>query len=54
MSQDKLIKLKCSETGDIMFTTVNKKNRIDPKDKLELMKYNKKLRKRTLWKEMKK
>lgn len=51
MSQDKLIKLKCSETGDILYTT---KNRKTVANKLELKKYNSRLRKRTLYKEVKK
>lgn len=51
MSQDKLIKIKCQETGDILYTTRNKKN---GDKKLELKKYNPKLRKHTVHKEIKK
>jgi large subunit ribosomal protein L33 len=51
MSQDKLVKIKCQETGDIIYTTRNKKN---GDKKLELKKYCSKLRKHTVWKELKK
>ncbi|MCB9806085.1 50S ribosomal protein L33 [Candidatus Nomurabacteria bacterium] len=51
MSQDKLVKLKCSETGDIRYTRKNKKT---VEKKLELKKYNPRLRKKTVWKETKK
>ena len=52
MSQDKLIRIKCTETGDIKYTTKNKKTAEGKK--LELKKYNKKLRKPTVYKELKK
>jgi large subunit ribosomal protein L33 len=51
MSQDKLIKIKCSETGHIRFTRKNKKN---TEKKLELKKYNPELRRPTVYKEVKK
>ena len=51
MSQDKLVKIKCQETGDIQYTRKNKKG---VERKLELKKFNKKVRKRTTWKETKK
>jgi ribosomal protein L33 len=51
MSQDKLIKIKCTETGDILYTRKNKKG---VERKLELKKFNKKLKKRTIYKETKK
>lgn len=51
MSQDKLIKLKCSETGDIRYTRRTKRVGAE---KLELKKYNPTLRKVTVYKEMKK
>jgi len=51
MSQDRLIKIKCTETGDQIWTRKNKKT---TEGKLELKKYNPKLRKHTVWKEMKK
>ena len=50
MSQDNLVKMKCPETGDYVYTRRNKKST----EKLELMKFNKKLRKHTLHKEVKK
>ena len=53
MSQDALTKMKCTETGDFWYTRKNKKGEAAA-EKLELMKYNKKLRKRTLYKETKK
>jgi ribosomal protein L33 len=51
MSQDKLVKLKCAETGAVRYTRKNKKT---VEKKLELRKYNSKLRKYTVWKEAKK
>lgn len=45
-----LIALECTESGDRMYVT--EKNRINSPDKLQLMKFNKKLRKRTLHKEV--
>jgi large subunit ribosomal protein L33 len=51
MSQDKLVKIKCVETGEIRYTTRNKKGE---SEKLDLKKFSKKLRKPATWKEMKK
>jgi len=51
MSQDKLVKIKCTETGHIRYTRRNKKGE---SEKLELKKYNPELRKATVYKEMKK
>jgi large subunit ribosomal protein L33 len=51
MSQDKLVKIKCQETGDVKYTRRNKKN---SDKKLELKKYSSRLRKHTTWKELKK
>lgn len=51
MSQEKLVKIKCTETGDILYTRKNKKG---VERKLELKKFNKKLKKRTIYKETKK
>lgn len=51
MSQDNLIKIKCQETGQIKYTRKNKKG---VERKLEVKKFNKTLRKRTIWKESKK
>ena len=51
MSQDKLIKIKCQETGQIKYT---RKNRKTTERKLELRKYNATLRKHTVYKEIKK
>ena len=45
-----LIGLECSETG--MRSYVTAKNRINTEGKMELMKYNPKLRKHTLHKEV--
>jgi len=45
-----LIGLECTETG--MRSYVSQKNRINTTDKVELMKYNPKLRKHTLHKEV--
>ncbi len=47
-----IIALECTETG--MRTYVTKKNRMNTPDKLELKKYNPKLRKYTLHKEVQK
>ncbi len=43
--------LKCSESGDINYTTT--KNTKNVTEKLELMKYSTRLKKRTLHKEVK-
>ena len=51
MSQDKLVKIKCTETGDVLYTRKNKKG---VERKLELKKFNTKLKKRTVYKESKK
>lgn len=48
----RLIALECTETG--MRTYVSEKNVINTPGKLELMKYNPKLRKHTLHKEVQK
>lgn len=45
-----LIGLECTETG--MRTYVTQKNKVNSPDKLELKKYNPKLRKHTLHKEV--
>ena len=52
MSQDNLVKLKCSETatGHTVYSRRNKKKT----EKLELMKFNKVVRRHTLHKEVKK
>ena len=47
-----LIALQCTETG--MRTYVSQKNKINTPDKLQLMKYNPKLKKHTLHKEIQK
>jgi large subunit ribosomal protein L33 len=47
-----LIAMECSETGARSYIT--SKNRINTEGKLELKKYNKKLRKHTLCKEVQK
>lgn len=52
MAQDKLIKIKCQKTGDIIYTRKNKKT--DEGKKLELKKYNPRLKKYTTWVETKK
>lgn len=49
MSQDTLIKLQCTETGHVIFSRKNKKI----KERLELSKYNPKLRKHSMYKETK-
>lgn len=51
MSQDKLVKIKCAETKEVLYTRRNKKN---GDKKLELKKYSPKLRKIATFKEMKK
>jgi large subunit ribosomal protein L33 len=51
MSQDRLVKIKCQDTGEVKYTRRNKKT---SDKKLELKKYSAKLRKHTVWKEMKK
>lgn len=51
MSQDRLIKIKCQETGQVKYT---RKNRKTTERKLELKKYNPILRKHTVHKEIKK
>ncbi|HAI62623.1 TPA: 50S ribosomal protein L33 [candidate division WWE3 bacterium] len=45
-----IVGLECTETG--MRSYVTQKNRINTTDKVELMKYNPKLRKHTLHKEV--
>ncbi|AHB40217.1 MAG: plastid/chloroplast ribosomal protein L33 [uncultured bacterium] len=45
-----LIGLECTETG--MRSYISQKNRINTTDKVELMKYNPRLRKHTLHKEV--
>ena len=47
-----LIALECTETG--MLTYVTQKNKINTPDKMSMMKYNPKLRKHTLHKEIQK
>jgi large subunit ribosomal protein L33 len=47
-----LIGLECTETG--MRTYVTQKNRVNTKDKIELKKYNPRLKKHTLHKEVQK
>ena len=47
-----LIALECTETGRRCY--VSQKNKINTTDKLQLMKYNSKLRKHTLHKEVQK
>lgn len=51
MSQEKLIQIKNKETGEVYWTTKNKKK---VERKIELKKYSKKLRKRVTFKEAKK
>ena len=51
MSQDNLIQLKNKETGEVYYT---RRNRKTSKEKLELKKYSKKLRKQIVFKEAKK
>lgn len=50
MSQDRLITLKNKETGEIRWTSKNKRK---VERKIELKKYSKKLRKRIIFKEVK-
>lgn len=52
MAQDHVIKMKCTETGDIDYVT--QKNKKQNPDALKRRKYNKRLRKHTLYKETKK
>ncbi|MDP3988948.1 MAG: 50S ribosomal protein L33 [bacterium] len=52
MSQDYLIKMKCAECGEINYHT--RKNRKTVQKKLELTKFCKRDRKRTVHKESKK
>ncbi len=51
MSQDRLIRLRNKKTGEVVFTTKNKKL---VTAKIKLIKYSKKLRKRVLFEEAKK
>jgi len=51
MSQDHLIIIKNKETGEVYYT---RKNRKKVPRKIELKKYSKKLRKRVVFKEVKK
>ena len=51
MSQDNLIKIANKETGEVYWTRKNKKK---VERKIELKKYSKKLRKRIVFKEVKK
>ena len=51
MSQDRLIILRNKETGEVRYTSKNKKK---VERKIELKKYSKKLRKRVVFKEVKK
>ena len=51
MSQEKLVKIQNKDTKTIYFTRKNKKT---VQKKLELKKYDKKLRKRVVFKEVKK
>ena len=50
--QEHVIRLKCTETGHMHYSTV--KNRKQNPDKLEMKKYNPVLRKHTTYKEHKK
>lgn len=52
MSQDNLIKIKNAKTGEILYTTKNKKKLAGVK--IELKKFSKKLRKHVIFKEVKK
>lgn len=45
-----LIGLECTETGERLYVTA--KNRVNSTEKLELRKFNKKLRKHTIFKEV--
>jgi len=51
MSQDRLIKLRNKATGEVIYTTKNKKLVVD---KIKLKKYSAKLRKRVVFEEAKK
>ncbi len=51
MSKDKLIVLKNKETGEVYWSSKNKRK---VEKKIELKKYSKKLRKRVVFKESKK
>jgi ribosomal protein L33 len=51
MAQDRLTKLANKKTGEVIYTTKNKKG---VERKLELKKYSKKTRKREIFKEIKK
>ena len=51
MSQDRLIRLKSSKSGHVVWTRKNKKK---VERKIEVMKYDPTLRKRVLFKEAKK
>lgn len=51
MSQDRLIQIKNKQTGEVYWTSKNKKK---VERKIELKKYSKKLRKRVAFKETKK
>ena len=51
MSQDRLIALQNKSTGEVRWTSKNKKK---VERKIELKKYSKKLRKRVIFKEVKK
>ncbi len=51
MSQDRLILLRAKETGEVRWTSKNKRK---VERKIELKKYSKKLRKRIIFKEAKK
>lgn len=51
MSQDRLIQLKNKESGEVYWTSKNKKK---VERKIELKKYSKKLKKRITFKETKK
>lgn len=51
MSQDRLLRLKSSKSGHIIWTRKNKKT---TERKIEVMKYDPTLRKRVLFKEVKK
>jgi ribosomal protein L33 len=51
MSQDRLIKITNKESGEVIYTTKNKKQ---VTRKIELKKYSSKLRKRVTFKESKK
>ena len=54
MSQNHLVKMRCSETGEMRWTKKNKKNKKGIDRKLELKKYSPKLKKMVVFKEAKK